>query len=98
MTINCKGQLIDVSNPKVMGILNLTPDSFYDGGKYSNEKEIFGRLDKMVEEGRIAIPPGGTLEKGSIISMFIRMLIHNAMEEQMRQAAIEAEDEDDDDD
>jgi hypothetical protein len=55
-------------------------------------------LDKMVEEGRIAIPPGGTLEKGSVISMFIRMLIHNAQEEQMRQAAIEAEDEDDDDD
>jgi hypothetical protein len=55
-------------------------------------------LDKMVEEGRIAIPPGGTLEKGSVISMFIRMLIHNAMEEQLRQAALEADDEDDDDD
>ncbi len=54
-------------------------------------------LDKMVEEGRIAIPPGGTLEKGSVISMFIRMLIHNAMEEQQRQAALEAEDDDDDD-
>lgn len=55
-------------------------------------------LDKMVDEGKIAVPPGGTLEKGSVISMFMRMLIHNAMEEQMRQAAIEAEDEDDDDD
>ena len=54
-------------------------------------------LDKMVEEGKIAIPPGGTLEKGSVISMFLRMLIHNAMEEQMRQAAIDAEDEEDDD-
>jgi hypothetical protein len=55
-------------------------------------------LDKMVDEGKIAVPPGGTLEKGSVISMFMRMLIHNAMEEQMRQAAIDAEDEDDDDD
>ena len=55
-------------------------------------------LDKMVDEGFIAVPPGGTLEKGSVISMFIRMLIHNAMEEQLRQAALEAEDEDDDDD
>ncbi len=55
-------------------------------------------LDRMVEEGKIAVPPGGTLEKGSVISMFIRMLIHNAQEEQMRQAALEAEDEDDDDD
>jgi hypothetical protein len=53
-------------------------------------------LDKMVEEGKIAIPPGGTLEKGSVISMFLRMLIHNAMEEQMRQAAIDAEDEEED--
>lgn len=53
-------------------------------------------LDKMVKEGKIAIPPGGTLEKGSVISMFIRMLIHNAMEEQKRQEALEAEDEDED--
>ena len=53
-------------------------------------------LEKMVKEGKIAIPPGGTLEKGSVISMFIRMLIHNAMEEQKRQEALEAEDEDDD--
>ncbi|MCZ6580066.1 MAG: hypothetical protein ACE1ZJ_01375 [Nitrospirales bacterium] len=53
-------------------------------------------LDKMVEDGRIAVPPGGTLEKGSVISMFFRLLIFNAMEEQQRQAALEAEDEDDD--
>lgn len=53
-------------------------------------------LDRMVEEGKIAIPPGGTLEKGSVISMFLRMLIHNAMEEQQRQAALEADDDDDD--
>jgi len=53
-------------------------------------------LDRMVEEGKIAIPPGGTLEKGSVISMFLRMLIHNAMEEQQRQAALEADDGDDD--
>lgn len=51
-------------------------------------------LDKMVKEGKIAVPPGGSLEKGSLISMFLRMLIHNAMEEQQRQAALDAEDED----
>ena len=33
MTINCKGKLIDLSSPKVMGILNVTPDSFFDGGQ-----------------------------------------------------------------
>ena len=52
-------------------------------------------LDRMIAEGRIAVPPGGTLEKGSLYSMFIRMLLHNAMEEQRRQAALEAEDDED---
>lgn len=52
-------------------------------------------MDKMIKEGRIAVPPGGTLEKGSLYSMFIRMLLHNAMEEQKRQEALEADDEDD---
>ena len=51
-------------------------------------------LDRMIKEGKIAIPPGGTLEKGSLYSMFIRMLLHNAMEEQRRQEALDAEDED----
>jgi hypothetical protein len=52
-------------------------------------------MDRMIKEGKIAIPPGGTLEKGSLYSMFIRMLLHNAMEEQKRQEALEAADEDD---
>jgi len=55
-------------------------------------------LDRMVDEGKIAVPPGGTLEKGSVISMFLRMLIHNAQEEQQRQEILDAEDDDDDDD
>ncbi len=53
-------------------------------------------LDKMIDQGKIAIPPGGSLEKGSLYSMFIRMLLHNAIEEQKRQEALDAEDEDDD--
>jgi hypothetical protein len=52
-------------------------------------------MDRMIKEGKIAIPPGGTLEKGSLYSMFVRMLLHNAMEEQKRQEALDAEDEDD---
>jgi len=36
MTINCKGELVDLISLKVMGILNLTPDSFFDGGKYKD--------------------------------------------------------------
>lgn len=53
-------------------------------------------MDRMIKEGKIAIPPGGTLEKGSLYSMFVRMLLHNAMEEQKRQEALEMDDEDDD--
>ncbi|WOD42459.1 dihydropteroate synthase [Hwangdonia lutea] len=59
MTINCKGQLIDLSSPKVMGILNITPDSFYDGGSYKNEKDILSQVEKMITEGATFIDVGG---------------------------------------
>jgi len=51
LTINCKGRLIDLSVPKIMGILNLTPDSFYDGGKYKEESFILRQVEKMLLEG-----------------------------------------------
>ena len=49
--INCKGKLIDLKVPKVMGILNLTPDSFYDGGTYIEEKAVLDRVAQMMEQG-----------------------------------------------
>jgi len=58
MTINCKGKLIDVTTPKVMGILNLTPDSFYDGGKYNNESEIVSQVETMLKNGATFIDIG----------------------------------------
>ncbi|WP_250432870.1 dihydropteroate synthase [Hanstruepera flava] len=58
MTINCKGSLIDLSTPKVMGILNLTPDSFYDGGKYKNESEILSQVYMMLKNGATFIDLG----------------------------------------
>lgn len=58
MTINCKGTLIDVSSPKVMGILNITPDSFYDGGKYKNASDILKQTEKMLHEGATFIDVG----------------------------------------
>jgi len=58
MTLNCKGQLIDLSTPKVMGILNVTPDSFYDGGSYKNEHEILEHVEKMLLEGATFIDIG----------------------------------------
>jgi dihydropteroate synthase len=58
MTINCKGQLIDLSKPKVMGILNLTPNSFFDGGKYLDEAAIVAQVQKMLSEGAAFIDIG----------------------------------------
>ena len=46
-----KGQLIDFSVPKVMGVLNVTPDSFYDGGRYTGEEKIVSKVEKMILEG-----------------------------------------------
>ncbi|PBJ07373.1 dihydropteroate synthase [Flavobacterium sp. ACN6] len=65
MLINCKGELIDLSIPKVMGILNVTPNSFFDGGKYKNEDEIISRVDKMLSEGAAFIDIGAYSSKPS---------------------------------
>ena len=58
MTINCKGDLIDITDPKIMGVLNCTPDSFYDGGKYKNETEIINQVQKMLLDGATFIDIG----------------------------------------
>jgi len=63
MTINCKGHLIDLSSPKVMGILNITPDSFYDGGKYNSEKAIIKHVEQMLLEGATFIDIGAYSSK-----------------------------------
>lgn len=51
MHINCKGQLINFKTPKVMGVLNITPDSFYDGGRYKDSKSVLLQAEKMISEG-----------------------------------------------
>ncbi|MFH6769776.1 dihydropteroate synthase [Gaetbulibacter aquiaggeris] len=63
MTINCKGHLIDLSSPKVMGILNVTPDSFYDGGKHSSEKTMLKHVEHMLFEGATFIDIGAYSSK-----------------------------------
>lgn len=65
MLINCKGQLIDLSIPKVMGILNVTPNSFFDGGKYKNEDEIVLQVDKMLFDGATFVDIGAYSSKPS---------------------------------
>ena len=65
MTINCKGQLVDLSTPKVMGILNVTPNSFFDGGKYKNESEMLSQVGKMLNDGATFIDVGAYSSKPS---------------------------------
>ena len=59
MNINCKGKLIDLSTPKVMGILNVTPDSFFDGGKYKDEIGVLNQVETMLNHQATFIDIGG---------------------------------------
>jgi dihydropteroate synthase len=63
MTINCNGKLIDLSTPKVMGILNCTPDSFYDGGKYKSESQFLSQVEKMLSDGATFVDIGAYSSK-----------------------------------
>ncbi len=63
MTINCNGQLIDLTSPKVMGIVNITPNSFYDGGKLTDEKSVLIQVEKMLLDGATFIDVGGYSSK-----------------------------------
>ena len=59
-TLNCKGKLLDLSEPKVMGVLNLTPDSFYDGRRYfSNIDNALRQTEQMLSAGATIIDIGG---------------------------------------
>ena len=62
-TINLNGRLIDFSKPVVMGILNVTPDSFFDGGKYKTEKKIVQRAEEILMQGGTIIDIGAVSTK-----------------------------------
>ena len=57
-SINCNGRLVDLSKPKLMGILNLTPDSFSDGGKFNSEKNALKQAENLLENGATFIDIG----------------------------------------
>ncbi len=59
ITLNCKGQLLILDSPIVMGILNITPDSFSDGGLFLSENHAFAQAEKMIKEGASIIDVGG---------------------------------------
>ncbi|MFK7749763.1 MAG: dihydropteroate synthase [Kordia sp.] len=57
-SINCKGHLVSLDTPKIMGILNVTPDSFYDGGKYKDATSILLQVEKMLTDGATFVDVG----------------------------------------
>ena len=58
-TLNCRGRLLDLSRPQVMGILNVTPDSFFDGGRYDDPAHALRQAEKMLREGAAILDVGG---------------------------------------
>jgi len=74
--INCRGKLLDLSTPKVMGVLNVTPDSFYDGGKYTQDAVILKQAEKMLTDGAAIIDVGGMSSKpgAAIIEVDVELL------------------------
>ncbi len=67
-TLRCGGRLLQYDRPALMGILNATPDSFYDGGRYQSEKQIVERAEQIIAEGAdivdigvVSSRPGATL-------------------------------------
>jgi len=69
MSINCKGQLLNLSRPVVMGILNVTPDSFYDGGKYAEIATILQQAEKMLREGAALLDIGGASSRPGAVEV-----------------------------
>src|SRR5438045_7073784 len=58
-TLNCKGKLLVLDTPLVMGIINITPDSFYQGSRFVEIDEVLKQAEKMVKDGADILDIGG---------------------------------------
>ncbi len=68
-SINCGNKLISLEHPIVMGILNTTPDSFYDGGKFNEELAFIKRFEQMLDEGAMIIDIGGASSRPGALTL-----------------------------
>lgn len=66
-TLNIRGTLLELKEPLVMGILNITPDSFYSGSRKQTEKEITERIETILAEGGRMIDLGGYSDRKSVV-------------------------------
>jgi len=57
-TLNLNGRILDLAQPVVMGIINVTPDSFFDGGKYKTDKKVVKRAEEILDQGGTVIDIG----------------------------------------
>mgnify|MGYP003577219944 FL=1 len=71
-TLNINGRLLVFDTPKVMGILNITPDSFYDGGRYLSGAAILSQVEKMMREGADIIDVGGYSTRPGAAAVTVR--------------------------
>jgi dihydropteroate synthase len=78
-SINCKGKLIDLSTPRVMGIINVTPDSFYDGGETTSEKEILKQAERMLFEGATFLDLGGYSSRPGATEVLVEEELNRVM-------------------
>ena len=69
-SINCNGRLVQLDTPKIMGILNMTPDSFSDGGQFNNEKSALKHAEKLLKDGAeiLDIGPQSTRPNAEFLS------------------------------
>ena len=70
--LNCRGKLIEMNTPKIMGILNLTDDSFYDGGKNKDIDNTIKNVEKMLDEGADFIDLGAVSTRPGAIPVSIK--------------------------
>lgn len=70
-SMQCNGKLISFNKPLVMGILNLTPDSFYDGGRYTNTKDIVAHVNNMLNDGADIIDIGAVTTKPNSVKVSV---------------------------
>ncbi len=68
-SINCCGRLLDISQPLVMGILNVTPDSFFDGGRYTLETNLLQQAERMLREGATLLDIGGASSRPGAVEV-----------------------------
>lgn len=66
-SLNCNGRLVNLDQPKIMGILNVTPDSFFDGGQFENIELLVQQATKLIDEGADFLDIGGASSKPGAI-------------------------------